>query len=523
MPRRSCSRRCRTTTVVWLAAMLASAASLAACGRSTPAAQVAPHQAPGTVPRAPIFHGTSGIIDLGRDAAVAVMPYPGSITQGPGGNARPIWLAYLVTTTEARASHPGTAAGSGGPTALDITPAGITTRGGLVVAAATSSASVLWAGVASYRLQLDGIVATSSDAGRRWSFSALPGSYDARPFSLSALSATTAAAVIGTGTASSVVVTDDAGSRWTTAVAAGRARLVDETCEVRSVAMLSSTSLLAGASCHRRGSSSASASALTALLLEARRDGPGGRWRISPIRTDLATLQMAPAGVTTTTEPLGDDLVAVSTGPFASSGDSGSSGGAGSTVVARLEASSETGSGATSSASAGIAPSVAGRLVRVTTPLSLRGAAASASAGGQPPMLLSVLAVAAGSKGATPANGASSPPGTWVTASVGGVLYVAEIAGVSAADGSRGAVESSGPSSWRQVAAPSFDGIVPSSLAAGMTATTAVATGSRGRTPVLVLGRADLSAPLVAGAIGPWHEVRLRLPLLSSGLEFAGS
>jgi len=136
-----------------------------------------------------------------------VAPYPASTLSVPHQgqpNHRPLFIAYEVSL---RVSTGGLRLAR----VVDITPEGITTRGGLVVSAAPR---VLYAGIGSYRYELDGVVAFSRDGGRQWSESVVPGELDPTPGNLLALGPRTVLALVGAGTGTELVESTDAGASW---------------------------------------------------------------------------------------------------------------------------------------------------------------------------------------------------------------------------------------------------------------------------------------------------------------------
>jgi len=221
-------------------------ALLASCASApTPAKLQAPHSSifapPRNAPRwtsngsvvIPASVSQRGPVALSAAWTYVVAPYPNSIAVGPDGNLRPLWVLYGM--------HDGTY--------KDLTPEGITTRGGLVVSA--PSAKVVWLGFGSYRYQLYGAVATSTDQGQTWTMHAtLPGLFRPTPNNLLASSATQAWALIGLPPDQELVETTDGGTIWKTLVTArqllGNAA---KDCRLRSLGMRQGT-LFIGTRCN---------------------------------------------------------------------------------------------------------------------------------------------------------------------------------------------------------------------------------------------------------------------------------
>jgi len=184
---------------------------LAACASApTPAKLQAPHSSIFAPPRnAPRWTSSGSVVipvsvsQKGSGAPSAwtyvVAPYPNSIAVGPDGNLRPLWVLYGM--------HDGTY--------KDLTPEGITTRGGLVVSA--PSDQVVWLGFGSYRYQLYGAVAISTNRGQTWTMHAtLPGLFKPTPDNLLATSATQAWAIIGQRPDQQLIQTTNGGISWQT-------------------------------------------------------------------------------------------------------------------------------------------------------------------------------------------------------------------------------------------------------------------------------------------------------------------
>lgn len=214
---------------------------LAACDLS-PTARVTTRP-PAPTPEAPVWSGSTGVLaSPGGTGALVVVADPASIVRGvANGNLRPLWLLYRVSSSGA----------------ADLTPIGETTRGGLVVAHGAGSA--IWVGVGSYRYQLDGTVAETSDGGRHWRREILPGLLDPRPGALFAWNAEEAVAVVEPLGAKAydrspreqeILETEDGGAKWTTILSARAAgRLLPAGCTVAGLAGTSAGRLWVGTRC----------------------------------------------------------------------------------------------------------------------------------------------------------------------------------------------------------------------------------------------------------------------------------
>jgi hypothetical protein len=155
-----------------------------------------------TLPSAPRLEGT-GEVDAvpgsGGNVTWLVLPDPASIAAGPGGNARPDWLVERLA----------------GGKITQVTPQGITVRGGVAVSALPGG-RVAWVGVGSYRYQLDGAVAVTTDGGRHWSATALSVPLAPAPQGIVAESSRRAVVLGGLRARRELLVTSDAGATWVT-------------------------------------------------------------------------------------------------------------------------------------------------------------------------------------------------------------------------------------------------------------------------------------------------------------------
>jgi len=136
-------------------------------------------------------------------AAWLVAPYPASTGTGPGGNARPDWIVYRL----------------GRATASQVTPPGVVVRGGVALSAL--SQQVAWVGMGSYRFDLDGDVAVTTDGGRRWSQNVLPYPYRPAPGGIVAQSARSAIVLAGSAGTQLLVQSTDSGVSWHELASAG--------------------------------------------------------------------------------------------------------------------------------------------------------------------------------------------------------------------------------------------------------------------------------------------------------------
>lgn len=209
---------------------LAALALASACGTlgAAPSGSDAPHL--GGVVQAPRWSGEADVVADGPGRAFAVVPYPGSVESSGDANRRPLWLLYELD----------------GRHALDRTPEGISTRGGLAVAVA--SPTTVWVGIGSYRGQLDGVVARSRDNGRDWSFGVVPALYDPAG-NLAALSSEEVAVLAGSPREPALLVSIDAGASWDEAESArSLASALPAGCRPEGLSSLGST-LVIGTSC----------------------------------------------------------------------------------------------------------------------------------------------------------------------------------------------------------------------------------------------------------------------------------
>jgi hypothetical protein len=158
----------------------------------------------------------------GQDVTYVVAPYPNSIAVGPDGNLRPLWILYGLEHGSYK----------------DLTPEGITTRGGLVVSA--PNPDVIWLGFGSYRYQIYGAVAVSTNQGRTWTMHAtLPGLFRPTPDNLLATSATDAWAIVGQRPDQELVQTTNGGVSWQTiATASDLLGKAAKDCRLRSLGLV---------------------------------------------------------------------------------------------------------------------------------------------------------------------------------------------------------------------------------------------------------------------------------------------
>lgn len=189
-----------------------------------------------TEPNAPRWQ-SEGEVDTVGSASWATVPYPASIQQGPDGNLRPLWILYRVSAT-------------GGTE--QVTPKGISTRGGLAVSA--TSPSQAWALVGSYRMELDGAVALTTDGGKHWSQQIVPAEVDPTPDGIAAFDSSSAVVIAGTGHDQFLLETTDGGADWRR-LAGAKALLASRAkgCELSGVAAGANGALWIGTSCQGGG------------------------------------------------------------------------------------------------------------------------------------------------------------------------------------------------------------------------------------------------------------------------------
>lgn len=250
-PRPQRATSLRLVTVVTLA--LAAAVLLAACAGGSVAASS--RVAVPSVPEAPRWTSQGSVVPTGATAGWVVAPDPASIQAAPGDtNHRPLWVLYRVN----------------GARATDRTPGGITTRGGLTVTAPGSG--VAWVGIGSYREDLDGAVAVTTDNGSTWSTGVLPGLFDPVPDGLVATGSRHAWALVGQGSTRSIVATADGGTSWhRVAGAAGILGAEARRCQLSGLGVVGTT-LWVGTRCSSPGPAVAAA-------------GPsfGARWQVATV------------------------------------------------------------------------------------------------------------------------------------------------------------------------------------------------------------------------------------------------
>jgi len=299
---------------------------LASCGGGS--APVASRVTVAPVTVAPRWTGRASTILTGAASGWVVGTDPASIQAGgPNANRRPLWALYRVT----------------GPTAVDVTPTGITTRGGLTVSA--PAPDVAWAGIGSYRQQLDGAVAVTTDGGRNWTDGVLPGLFDPVPDGLVAPDAVHAWVLLGQGSAQSVVTTSDAGGSWLTVASSGAVLGADSSrCGLSGIGM-SGGVLWLGTICSGPG---------PALLFRSTPVGTGAPaalgWTAVPVGPSLAPRAHAVATPPGTAQTGPDRILVTTSATLSVAGISAAAGGTGTAPPAVVGAVSVSPVGAASSA-----------------------------------------------------------------------------------------------------------------------------------------------------------------------------
>lgn len=188
-----------------------------------------------TLPIAPTWQGAAAVDAVGT-AGWAVVPYPRSITDGPDANRRPDFVVYRVTT------------GSGQVTTTQVTPPGVVVRGGVAVSALSGEDA--WVGIGSYRYQLDGAVARTTDGGVHWSEYALPAPFQPAPDGIAAQSPTSAVVLAGTGHRRFLLQSTDGGDSWVNVATSATLLGAEQgTCTLDGVASGSGGSVLVGSAC----------------------------------------------------------------------------------------------------------------------------------------------------------------------------------------------------------------------------------------------------------------------------------
>jgi len=211
--------------------MLACALALAACST----ARVTSGNGADLNPTAPRWQSSASVVSGGA-ATWVIAPYPAGIVTSPDANLRPPWVLYRVA----------------GATAAQVTPEGITTRGGLAVSA--PGAGVAWLGIGSYRYQLYGAVAVTTDGGRTWSENALPAPFDPTPGGILGFSAARAVVLAGTGYSRRLLVTDNGGTAWKTLATASQLLGADTaSCELEGLAAVGGRTIEVGTACTGTG------------------------------------------------------------------------------------------------------------------------------------------------------------------------------------------------------------------------------------------------------------------------------
>jgi len=226
----------------------------------SPTSPATASDAGGVVPaRAPRWQGVAGIVTTGTATGWIVAPDPGSIsTDAADANLRPLWILYRVSGTRA----------------VDVTPGGITTRGGVVES--IPSPGTIWVGIGSYQEQLDGVVGVSTDGGSHWTMEVLPALFDPTPDGLVAQSAVRAWALTGLGANREVMETTDGGARWKPVASSAVLGTARNRCRLSGLGLSGST-LWVGTACTKGAPALVEGTAL------------GGHWSLVPVDPGVGT------------------------------------------------------------------------------------------------------------------------------------------------------------------------------------------------------------------------------------------
>ncbi|MCK4177054.1 hypothetical protein [Aciditerrimonas ferrireducens] len=205
---------------------------LASCA-SSPSKKTLRAAAP---PNAPRLEGT-GEVDAvsgpGGGVTWLVVPDPASVSSGPGGNARPDWLVERLA----------------GGSVAQVTPPGIVVRGGVAVSGLPGGQTA-WVAIGSYRYQLDGAVAVTTDGGRHWSETALSVPLAPAPQGVLAESTDQAVVLGGLGRQRELLTTRNGGASWATVAAASQLLGTDASrCTLEGLGPGPSGSVLVGSRC----------------------------------------------------------------------------------------------------------------------------------------------------------------------------------------------------------------------------------------------------------------------------------
>ena len=412
------------------------------------------------------------------------MEDPASIElSGPDVNRRPLWVLYEVAGRDAR----------------QVTPTGITTRGGLVVSA--PAAGVAWVGVGSYRYQLDGAAFVTTDSGRQWSPEIIPASFDPTPDGLVATSASTAWVLTGQGAGSRVLVTHDGGGRWS-AFGTGKAPMGSDPrrCTPRGIGVVGS-SVWVGAICEGPGPGylAVSTGSSWSLVSTGVTAGPGEQVSTLPPGTPETGGLEASSGIAASYLALAAvSDTAGSGGLPAPRRGSGSVGGAPWTSISLLSLTAP----APLSTGAG-----GGWHVKVSSTYSGLVAGGSSVAGLVP---YGVAPTPGGTLEAVVASRGTSDPAPWPAIATGGALAAGGLGG------------GAGDGSWRLERVDAPPGSLLQAVATSV-APAAIVTPDVVRDFVVGTTRSDPLLVESTGGGSSWSQVALRLPSTSSGLAGAGS
>ncbi len=117
-------------------------------------------------------------------------------TSGAEINIQPEWILYNLK----------------GSTVTNITPQGVTTRGGISVSYVAKD--TFWVDIGSYKGQVDGTFGVTSNGGRSWSLGALPSISEPTPNGFVAISSQVAYFLLGTSKNQSLFVTTNSGNSF---------------------------------------------------------------------------------------------------------------------------------------------------------------------------------------------------------------------------------------------------------------------------------------------------------------------
>ncbi len=184
------------------------------------------------VAEVPSWNSTGTIVQTQTGEVLDVIENPSTVqVKGNETNVFPAWVMYTIAGTKIR----------------DITPSGVSTRGGISIS--YLQPGTVWADVGSYKAQINGTFGVSQNMGATWKLGVLPGVSKPTPNSVAAVSSSEAYFLIGINRNRSIWVTENGGKSFKEYLTAESIdNLLPRDCTVNSITFEDST-LFMGTQC----------------------------------------------------------------------------------------------------------------------------------------------------------------------------------------------------------------------------------------------------------------------------------